>query len=128
MKTEIEEMLKSYTTKSVTDSINALKEVMQEIILYSLSKTDFFNHAAFYGGTALRIFHGLNRFSEDMDFSLIAPNPKFSITDYLSSIEKELSAYGFEMRATSKQKKSGSSIHSAFLKGNDLLTKKLTLL
>jgi len=63
-------MLIKYPHLNPSTSRNALKEVIQEVTLHTLSTTDFFSHAAFYGGSALRIFHNLDRFSEDMDFSL----------------------------------------------------------
>ncbi len=120
MKPEIKSMLAQYDTTSVTASINALKEVMQEIILGSLSKTDFFDKVAFYGGTALRIFHGLNRFSEDMDFSLKVPDSNFSMDEYINFAQEELNSYGFEMDASTKPKQLISPIKSGFLKGNTL--------
>ena len=70
MNTVIEEMLKSYQVDNIYDRKNAMKEIMQEIVLCGLSRAGFFKEAAFYGGTALRIFYGLDRFSEDLDFSL----------------------------------------------------------
>lgn len=71
MDTIIEQMLKVYKTETLYDKKNAMKEAMQEIVLCGLSRGGFFKEAAFYGGTALRIFHGLDRFSENLDFSLI---------------------------------------------------------
>lgn len=71
MNTVIEQMLHKYDSKNIYDQKNAMKEVMQEIVLYGLSRSGFFKEVAFYGGTALRIFYGLDRFSEDLDFSLM---------------------------------------------------------
>ena len=70
----IEQMLKSYDVENIYDRKNAMKEIMQEIVLCGLSRAGFFKEAAFYGGTALRIFYGLDRFSEDLDFSLVNTN------------------------------------------------------
>ena len=70
----IEQMLKKYELNSTAAYENALKEIVQEIALLGLWRAKFFEHAAFYGGTALRIFYGLDRFSEDLDFSLLKPN------------------------------------------------------
>jgi hypothetical protein len=78
-------------------------------------------HAAFYGGSALRIFHGLHRFSEDQDFSLLQPKPDFSLKPYLGSVADELMAWGFEFRAEGIEKKKASSIDSAFLKGSTMI-------
>ena len=120
MKPEIKSMLAQYDTTSTTASINALKEIIQEIILSSLSKTDFFDKAAFYGGTALRIFHNLNRFSEDMVFSLKEVDSNFSMDEYVVFAQQELNSYGFEMDFSTKPKQFVSPIKSGFLKGNTL--------
>lgn len=74
MSVVIEQMLKSYGMENIYDRKNAMKEIMQEIVLCGLSRAGFFKEAAFYGGTALRIFYGLDRFSEDLDFSLVNTN------------------------------------------------------
>ena len=116
----IEQMLNKYTIKNINDEINALKEIIQEIVLSGLSRGGFFDEAAFYGGTALRIFYKLDRFSEDLDFALITPNKDFDLSKYFNSIEKELNAYGLNLVISSKQKSSDSNISSAFLKGNTL--------
>ena len=76
-------MLSKYDASNVAEERNAIKEVMQEVVLAGLAKSGFFNDAAFYGGTALRIFYGLDRFSEDLDFSLLKPNPNYEISKYL---------------------------------------------
>ena len=91
---------------------------MQEIVLCGLSRAGFFKEAAFYGGTALRIFYGLDRFSEDLDFSLMAPNPGFDLLRYLPALERELAAYGFNFKVEDRAKAIDSDIRSVFLKGN----------
>ncbi len=116
----IEQMLSKYETKNTTDEINALKEIIQEIILSGLSRSGFFKEVAFYGGTALRIFYGLDRFSEDLDFALISQNKDFDLSKYFSFIEKEINAYGLNMKISTKEKNIDSNITSAFLKGNTL--------
>ncbi|MCK9299880.1 MAG: nucleotidyl transferase AbiEii/AbiGii toxin family protein [Bacteroidales bacterium] len=83
---------------------NATYEVMQEIILAGLYRGGFFNKAAFYGGTCLRIFHGMKRFSEDMDFSLITPDVGFNLENYFSSIIHEFQAAGKEVVLSKKDK------------------------
>ena len=75
----IQERLATYACRSTLEEEQALREITQEIILAGLARTDFFGRAGFQGGTCLRIFHGLNRFSEDMDFALDAPDPAFSL-------------------------------------------------
>ncbi len=114
----IEQMLKQYETQTVYDKKNGIKEVVQEIILCGLSRAGFFKTAAFYGGTALRIFYGLDRFSEDLDFSLKAPEPSFDLSEYLPILEKEIRSYGLNFKMEIKEKTVDSGIKSAFLKGN----------
>ena len=116
----IEQMLSKYEIKNTTDEINALKEIIQEIVLAGLSRGNFFNEVAFYGGTALRIFYNLDRFSEDLDFALIKPNKNFDLSKYFSYIEKELKAYGINLQINTKVKSIDSNITSAFLKGDTL--------
>lgn len=118
MNTMIEQMLKSYNTQTLYDKKNAMKEVMQELVLCGLSRAGFFKKAAFYGGTALRIFYGLDRFSEDLDFSLITAEDSFDLKDYSSILEKEVNAYGLNMTISDKEKTKDTTILSAFLKGN----------
>ena len=114
----IEQMLKVYDPQTIYDQKNAMKEVMQEIVLSGLSRAGFFNKAAFYGGTALRIFYGLDRFSEDLDFSLMEEEPDFDIKEYFPILEKEIRAFGLNVKINEKEKTRDSNIRSAFLKGN----------
>lgn len=116
----IEQMLNRYNIKNTNDEINALKEIIQEVVLCGLSRGNFFNEAAFYGGTALRIFYKLDRFSEDLDFALITPNNNFDLSKYFTYIEKELNAYGLNLEIHSKIKSINSNISSAYVKGNTL--------
>lgn len=118
MQTILTQMLAHYTTNTLDEKKNAVKEVVQEIALCGLSRAGFFKQAAFYGGTALRIFYGLDRFSEDLDFSLIAPNSDFELRPYFSGLEKELAAAGLKFSVEEKVKSAQSDIKSAFLKGN----------
>lgn len=111
-------MLLQHESVTLTDKKNSIKEVVQELILCSLSRAGFFRKAAFYGGTALRIVYGLDRFSEDLDFSLIHPDPDFRLDAYLPAIEKDLLSYGFHFQADIRTKVIDSDIQSAFVKGN----------
>ena len=112
------EMLKNYELHSDYDRKNAIKEILQEIVLCGLSKGGFFNKAAFYGGTALRIFYGLDRFSEDLDFSLIASDENFNLEKYFHVLEKEVNSFGLKISITQKEKTAKSQIKSAFVKAN----------
>ena len=111
-------MLAKYEPKSVDDTVRALREIIQEVVLLGLWRAKFFEHAAFYGGTALRILYGLDRFSEDLDFSLLAPSPDFNLARYTASLEEELLAFGFNVRVELVDKSVESAVQSAFLKAN----------
>ncbi len=118
MSAVIDQMLKNYPVENIYDRKNAMKEIMQEIILCGLSRADFFKKAAFYGGTALRIFHGLDRFSEDLDFSLETGELDFDLASYFPVLEKEVRSFGLNVEIQEKKKTKESTIRSAFLKGS----------
>ena len=118
MQTIVSQMLERCRADSLGEERNALKEVVQEVALCGLSRAGFFKSAAFYGGTALRIFYGLDRFSEDLDFSLIAPDPSFDLKAYFPILESEIRATGLNFAVEEKVKSAESNIRSAFLKGN----------
>ena len=112
------QMLSAYEQKTEQQKRNATFEVNQQIILAGLYNGGFFDVAAFYGGTCLRIFHNLQRFSEDMDFSLLAPNDEFDFTQYFQPIVDEFAMVGREVEIKKKDKKSFAKVESAFLKDN----------
>ena len=116
--TVLEQMLNRHPLSSAEQQDQTLREVMQEIALAGLNRANFFEQAAFYGGTCLRIFHGLPRFSEDLDFSLLQPNADFSLQPYFKAVVAEFHALGLEVDITVKQKTADSQIESAFLKNN----------
>lgn len=112
------QMLSAYDLTTEQQKLNATFEVNQQIILAGLYNGGFFNEAAFYGGTCLRIFHGLQRFSEDMDFSLLAPNDKFDFTNFFQPIIDQFALVGRNIEIKKKDKKNFSKVESAFLKDN----------
>lgn len=116
----IKEWLASYNPVNKDDATQALREIMQEVALAGLYRKGFFEKAAFYGGTALRIFYGLDRFSEDLDFSLLHVDPDFSITTYLPAIVDEFEALGMHVSIKEKQKTVKTTIDSAFLKSETI--------
>lgn len=119
MKNEIyDNMLSVYGVTTEQERRNAIFEANQQVILAGLYNGGFFDVAAFYGGTCLRIFHGLQRFSEDMDFSLLTPNDKFDFTKYFQPIIDEFAIVGREVEIKKKDKKSFGKVESAFLKDN----------
>ena len=114
-------MLDRYQCVTVVDYENALKEIIQEVALLGLWRSKFFEHVAFYGGTALRILHGLDRFSEDLDFSLLKPQKDFNLIPYLKAIEAELNGLGFSVTVEEKDKSINTAIDSAFIKAGTRL-------
>ncbi|MBP5162335.1 MAG: nucleotidyl transferase AbiEii/AbiGii toxin family protein [Spirochaetales bacterium] len=118
MKNAIQEMLEKYEVNGLSDRKNALKEILQEIVLCGLSHAGFFKKAAFYGGTALRVFYGLDRFSEDLDFSLTIPDESFDLSEFFPALREDISSFGLDVKITEREKTKESDIQSAFLKGN----------
>jgi predicted nucleotidyltransferase component of viral defense system len=116
----INEWIKEYNPQNEAEIVSAMREIMQEIALAALSRTDFFDNAAFYGGTALRIFYGLDRFSEDLDFSLLETNPDFSLEPYFTAISSEFESLGMQVSIREIDKRTKSAIESAFLKSETI--------
>ena len=125
MKDLVEQRLQNYTRLSAEDEENALKEVAQEVALYSLYKADFFANAIFLGGTALRILHGLDRFSEDLDFSLVRSDRNFLLAPYLEKAAKFMASFGFNIEVEGWEKQ-GKAVQQAMLK-DDSIKKVVTL-
>jgi predicted nucleotidyltransferase component of viral defense system len=116
----IKDWIQEYDPKNEEEILSALREIMQEITLAALSRTDFFEKAAFYGGTALRIFYGLDRYSEDLDFSLLKYNPDFSIEPYFNDILSEFNSLGLNVSIREKKKTKRTAVDSAFLKAETI--------
>ena len=111
-----EKMLSAYDQSTETARRNAIYEVSQQIVLAGLADGGFFNKAAFYGGTCLRIFHGLNRFSEDMDFTLLKEDSSFNFEQYFQPVIDQFALVGRKVEIKKKDKKSFGKVESAFLK------------
>jgi predicted nucleotidyltransferase component of viral defense system len=120
MNEALTQMLAAYTTRSLEDYLRALREILQKIALLGLWRSKFFDKAAFYGDTALRILYGLDRTSEDLDFSLLLATKRFELSRYSSALQKELAAFGFDVRVEQIQKRAISPVQSAFLKADTL--------
>jgi hypothetical protein len=116
----VTQMMQKYPCARLEDYIKALREIIQEIALLGLWRSKFFDKAAFYGGTALRILYGLDRFSEDLDFTLLEPMSDFDLGSFGSSLEKELQAFGFDMHLEQKNMAVKGPVQSAFLKAKTL--------
>lgn len=113
-------MIERYHPKNNEEKRNVIKEVMQEIVLCGLSRAGFFNESAFYGGTALRIFYGLDRFSEDLDFSLLVKNKDFDLVKYFPILKDTVQSFGLNVNLELKNKTRDSNVQSAFLKGDTI--------
>ena len=127
----IEKMLESYRDQPISE-VDKVREILQQCALLGLARCNFFEHAAFYGGTALRILYGLDRFSEDLDFSLLYSNRQFDFAPFLESLSTEMQSFGFSVEISIKSKTNDSAIQSAFIKTNTLnlllqITKKHSL-
>ncbi len=118
----IEELIKSCNPKNSNEAKEILREILQKIVLIGLSKKDFFKYASFYGGTALRLFYDLNRFSEDLDFTLNKKNNDFSLIIYKDSIKEVANSYGLDIDIDIKDKIVSTNIESAFAKLNTYQT------
>jgi len=116
----IKEWIEEYNPRNEEEILSALREIMQEITLAGLSRTNFFEKAAFYGGTALRIFYKLDRYSEDLDFSLLKADPDFLIEPYFNAIIDEFKSLGLTVSIKEKRKTEHSAIESAFLKAETI--------
>ncbi len=120
MNDAVGQMLDAYACKTRDDYVNAIREILQQLALLGLWRAKFFEHAAFYGGTALRILHGLDRYSEDLDFSLFKPDARFKLGDYGNALQQELASFGFDVHFETRAKSNDTAIESAFLKANTL--------
>lgn len=118
MASPIESLIQKYNPQTSLDYENALKELLQEITLAGLASAGFFDKAAFYGGTALRVFYGLPRFSEDLDFTLFQVQPDFKLKPYFSRVESSLASFGFDVQIDEVEKSENRTVESAFLKAN----------
>ena len=122
METIFESLINSYDVKSTNEAKLVIREILQNLVLIGLSRANFFNYASFYGGTALRIFYGLNRYSEDLDFTLNNQDSSFSLKPFMKSIIDTCASYGLEVTVDIKNKKVNTPIESAFAKLNTYMT------
>ena len=111
-----EHIVDVYTAGNKEMRTNAIREAVQVVALAGLNRGGFFENAAFYGGTCQRIFYNLDRFSEDLDFSLLKPEENFSLGKYFNSIKDEYSLVGIPVSVSEKKKSTGTTIHTSFIK------------
>lgn len=121
----LQRRLDEYSCDGEEEELNAIREILQEMILAGLARTDFFTKVAFHGGTQLRIFEGIRRYSEDLDFALLAPDRTFALKPYLDKVAAELESVGVTLEVKDKSK-AESTIKKGFLK-NDSLVRLLEL-
>lgn len=115
----IQQRLLNYNCKTDIEEQQAIREITQEVVLAALGRGDFFKQALFQGGTCLRIFYGLNRFSEDMDFILRETNPDFQLKDHIKHLTDELAAYGYNIEITDRDS-ADVTVKKVFLKDDSL--------
>lgn len=115
----IQQRLLNYNCKTDIEEQQAIREITQEVVLAALGRGDFFKQALFQGGTCLRIFYGLNRFSEDMNFILRETNPDFQLKDHIKHLTDELAAYGYNIEITDRDK-ADVTVKKVFLKDDSL--------
>ena len=115
----IQQRLLNYNCKTDVEEQQAIREITQEVVLAALGRGDFFKHALFQGGTCLRIFYGLNRFSEDMDFILREATADFQLKDHIKHLTDELAAYGYNIEIIGRDK-ADATVKKAFLKDDSL--------
>lgn len=115
----IDERLKRYAPQTKEDEEQALKEIMQEIAIYGLSTSGFFDKALFHGGTSLRILYDLPRFSEDLDFLLKKPDADFKWMQYVDAIVSSFKQFGVNPEVTDKSKVS-NTVKKIFLKDDSI--------
>lgn len=111
--------LDSYNCTSSIEEEHAIREITQEVALAALGRTNFFKYAVFQGGTCLRIFYGLNRFSEDMDFVLKKMNRNFTLQPHLQAVSNELKAYGYDIEIADRSRVD-TTVRKAFIKDDSL--------
>jgi predicted nucleotidyltransferase component of viral defense system len=117
----IEKMLAQYNAENSEALIHALREIMQKIAVAGLYRGGFFRYAAFYGGSCLRLFHGLDRYSEDLDFTLLRADGAFSLENYFQNIAQEFTSLGIDVTIQKRKKSVESPVESAFLKSNTII-------
>ncbi len=108
-------MIRRANPQTLAAHERVLREIIQQIALLGLWRARFFEHAAFYGGTALRLLYGLDRFSEDIDFSLLSPDAEYTLEPSIECIRRELASFGFD---TEIESKGGDPIDSAFIRAD----------
>ena len=116
----LQNRLESYRCSSAEEELNAIREMLQEMILAALARTDFFVKAAFHGGTQLRIFEGLRRFSEDLDFALVSTDDEFDLLPHMEKVADEMRALGVEIEVKDRSKAS-LAVKKGFLKNDSLV-------
>lgn len=115
-----EQMVNIYTVRDQAEKKNTMREALQIIALAGLNRGGFFEHAAFYDGTCQRVYYGLDRYSEDLDFSLLTQSNGFSLSLYLNTLKDEFYITGLNVTIYEKEKKADSKIQTAFIKIEDI--------
>lgn len=118
MKLALEKMIKKYNPSDLEEGKDAMREIVQRVILLSLSNRDFFKIVSFCGDTSLRLLHGLPRVSKNLTFSLMRRDKEFDFAPYEEEILLTLKSFG--LHAESKQLRGEAENRSTFLKTHTL--------
>lgn len=98
-------------------ALNTLREYLQALVLRSFHESEAFRCVAFVSGTALRFLHGLPRFSEDLDFSLVSPDG-YAGQAWMAKVKRDLALAGFTPEVTWNERK---TVHTAWVRLRGLL-------
>ena len=110
--------INKHNPQNITETKSAMKETLQKIILEGLGKSDFFNNVVFYGGTSLRIFRDLPRFSEDLDFTLLDKNVGCDFDGCLLFAKRELESFGIDCDIYNKDKNIDTTVDTRYFRFN----------
>ena len=111
--------VREYAPANALEQEHALAEIVQHYVLASLARARFFSHAAFHGGTCLRIIHAMNRFSEDLDFAVKAPDPAFTWEPYLSRIRRDCADEGIRVEVQEREA-ADTTVRKVFVKTDSI--------
>lgn len=103
--------------RSREENLNRLRQFLQIVLLKILHESPVGASLAFTGGTALRLLHGLQRFSEDLDFSLVKPE-KYDFAQLATNIEQNFEKLFLPVDL---KKKSEKTVHHLYVRFHELL-------
>ena len=107
-------LIDRYQPQSSKDYQNAVREIVQEIALLGLWRTPFYEHAAFYGGSALQFFMACSDFRKIWISHCLSPSWIFrsNLISALWLMNWRLGGLSFPRRELRKPNGLPSSRHS----------------